>query len=311
MDNPSLVIAGGSGFLGQAMARHLSQRGYRISILTRGPARTSAHATYIPWDAQSVGPWAHALDGAAAVINLAGKSVNTRYTPANRREIIESRVRSVRAIDQAMRRCQQPPPLWVQAGSLAIYGDTTQTCAEDAPYGEGFPVETCIAWEQAFAQASYDQRKVLLRIGFVLDAEGGALEPLAKLARLGLGGAAGSGQQYISWLHIHDFHRIIMWCLSQQTASGTYNVTGPSPATNQAFMAALRRSLHRPWSPPIPSAAVRIGAWAMRTEADLVLKGRRCIPARLLRESFTFDYPELRPALDAIFAPAAPRAALG
>ena len=301
MTSQHLILAGGSGFLGQALARYFQPLGYRITILTRGKARTTSEATFLSWDGQSVGGWAKALDGATAVINLAGKSVNTRYTSENRRAIIASRVDSVRVLDQALQYCRVPPSVWMQAGSLAIYGDAgNRVCDESTPPGTGFPVETCIVWEDAFRVTAFPHRKALLRIGFVLDGDGGALEPLANLTRLGLGGAASNGEQYISWLHSSDFNRMVAWCLTQDRAVGIYNATGPNPTTNSEFMRVLRRVLHRPWSPPIPAFAVHIGAWGMRTEADLVLKGRRCIPARLLAEGFTCHYPDLQNALEQI-----------
>lgn len=301
MTAPHLVLAGGSGFLGQALARHFRHLGYHITILTRGQARTTPEATFLLWDGQSVGAWAKALEGATAIINLTGRSVSTRYTPEHRREIIASRVDSVRVLDQALQYSRVPPSLWIQAGSLAIYGDAgSRLCDESAPPGSGFPVETCIAWEDAFAATAFPQRKVLLRIGFVLDRDGGALEPLTNLTRLGLGGAAGNGEQYISWLHSADFNQLVAWCLTQSTATSIYNATGPNPTTNREFMRVLRRVLHRPWSPPIPAFAVHVGAWGMRTEADLVLKGRRCVPARLLADGFTFTYPDLQDALEQI-----------
>jgi uncharacterized protein len=232
-------------------------------------------------------------------VNFTGKSVNCRYTPSNRLEILESRLRSVEALGAALNACTTPPPVLVQAASLAIYGNPGATlCDEAAPPGSGFSVEVCQRWEEAFNNRDVPStRKVLLRIGFALGAGGGALVPLARLARLGLGGSAGSGHQYISWLHVADLNRMFLWAIDSKDAVGTYNATGPTPVTNSEFMAALRRALGRPWSPHVPALMVRVGAWTMQTEPELVLSGRRCIPQRLIAQEFNFKYPALEAAL--------------
>jgi uncharacterized protein (TIGR01777 family) len=230
--------------------------------------------------------------------------VNCRYTPVNRREIIASRVDSVRALGNAVKQCSAPPPTWIQASSLAIYGDAgDRICADDAPHGSGFSVDVCEKWEgELHNQNLKNTRTTVLRIGFALASNGGALGRLASLTRQGLGGTVGNGRQYISWLHINDLNRIFQWCLENKSASGTYNATGPTPVTNAAFMAALRWALQRPWSPPAPSLAVRLGAYLMGTEASLALTGRRCIPQRLLEAGFRFNHCDLDECLRGTFA---------
>jgi uncharacterized protein len=300
MEHGRIVLAGGSGFLGRALATDLSAHGYAVTVLTRTPHTTSASGVQqVFWDGRTLGPWAQTLDGALAVINLAGKNVNCRATAPNRREILYSRLDSVHVVGQAISRCKEPPRTWLQASSLAIYGDTgPRICDENAPPGVGFPVETCLLWEQALrAQQVPQTRKVALRIGFVLGHDGGALPTLTALTRAFLGGAVGSGQQYISWLHIADWNRVVRWLLDHSEVDGVVNITGPEPVTNAELMRALRRTLGRPWSPPVPVWAAHIGAWAMRTEADLALQGRRCVPRRLQEHGFMFNYPQLEPAL--------------
>ena len=232
---------------------------------------------------------------------LAGRSVACIHTPENRREIVDSRVNSVRAIDQACRQCKQPPSVLVQAASLAIYGDPDdRICDETAPHGTGFSVEVCEAWEGAFfaGVAAGEARRVALRIGFVLGRDGGALKPLANLARWFLGGAAGSGRQYISWVHIDDFSAMCRWAIENPQAQGAYNATGPAPATNAEFMRALRATLGRPWAPPTPAWAVKLGArFIIRADPDLALGGRRCVPRRLLDEGFAFRHTDLGASL--------------
>jgi uncharacterized protein len=300
MSTKRTILAGGSGFLGQALEAHLTSHGHDVTVLTRSPGRNSKQQVY--WDGKTPGGWAGLLDGSYAVVNLAGKSVNCRYTPANRREIIDSRVDSVTAIGRAILKCANPPRVWVQSGSLAIYGDTgSQVCDETAPYGEGFPVETCVQWEQALDEAQTPAtRKVVLRIGFALGTGGGALDPLMNLTKLFLGGSTGSGHQYISWLHVSDLNRMFEWAIERGDIEGVVNATGPTPVTNAEFMRELRRALHRPWSPPVPEWAVRMGARLIGTEADLALHGRRCVPKRLLERGFEFEYPDLRLALQSL-----------
>jgi uncharacterized protein (TIGR01777 family) len=306
MSRGLVVLAGGSGFLGRVLSGELERAGYEVLVLTRR-LRAGAGRQAV-WDGRSVGEWARLLEGAEAVVNLAGRSVNCRYTRRNRKEIVESRVRSVEALGRAVRGCARPPKLFVQVASLAIYGDAgRRVCCEDAPAGRGFSAETCAAWERAFdALELPSTRKVLLRTGLVLGRAGGALATLARLARFYLGGTVGDGRQYLSWLHERDFARIVRWCLEREGAAGVYNATGPAPVTNAEFMCELRCALKRPWSPRTPAPLVRLGAWLMRTEAELALAGRRALPDRLVEEGFKFMYTNLETALADIFQKLAP-----
>lgn len=296
-----VVIAGGAGFLGRALARSLTQDGREVVILSRRAAPEDGLIRTVVWDGRTVGDWADELRGAAAMVNLTGRSVACLYTPETRREIISSRVDSVRAIAQACEQGDESLPVLVQASSLAIYGDPgDRICDEDAPHGTGFSVEVCEAWEGAFFEneAPDGVRRVALRIGFVLGRDGGALGQLAKLARWYVGGAAGSGRQYISWLHIDDFCAMVRWAIENPGAEGAYNATGSTPVTNAEFMRALRVALGRPWSPPTPAWAVKLGArFIMRADASLALTGRRCVPRRLRDEGFVLQHNDLNATL--------------
>ena len=297
-----VILPGGSGFLGRSFADYLTQHEYEVVILTRSPRTASGNVQELAWDGKTPGAWQQALEGAAAVVNFTGKSVNCRYTPENRREIIESRVDSVRILGQTIEQCSKPPPVFVQAGSLAIYGNTRHCCDENAPHGEGFSVRVCERWEAAFHSLDLPRtRQVLLRIGFALGKGGGALAPLAAFARFYLGGTIGSGNQYISWLHLDDLNEMLLWAMERDDMEGTYNATGPQPVTNAEFMRLLRQTLNRPWSPPVPALAVRIGSWLMRTEPELALTGRNCIPARLVEQGFRFHHTKLDEALTDIW----------
>jgi uncharacterized protein (TIGR01777 family) len=296
---PRVVLAGGSGFLGQALAKVLVGKGYDVVVLTRGAHREGTAIRYLHWDAATLGDWSQSIEGAKALVNLTGRSVNCRHTPEHRREIMESRVNSVRVLGEAVSRCTQPPEVWVQASSLAIYGDRgDRWCDEEAPQADGFSEEVCKRWEGEFENIETPGvRKVVMRIGIVLDANSGALPVLARLTRFFLGGRVGHGRQYVSWIHVADLTRMFVDAIERPEISGVFNVTGPNPVTNAVFMRELRRVLQRPWSPPVPARGTRIGAFFMRTEPSLALTGRRCRPKRFLENGFQFEFPELRGAL--------------
>lgn len=307
MSERRIVLAGGSGFLGRALADEFARAGYEVIVLTRRLRPGPSSARQVLWDGRSVGAWARELEGAEAVFNLAGRNVECRHTPKHRREIVESRVLSVEAIGRAILACDVPPKVLVQAGSLAIYGDAgRRICDEGSPAGRGFPAEVCLRWERAFDSFNLPAtRKVLLRTGFVLGRDGGALPMLARLARFYLGGTIGGGHQYVSWIHVRDFCRLALWCVERGEALGVFNATGPCPVTNAEFMCELRCALKRPWSPRVPVWLVRLGAFILRTDPELALEGRRCLPERLVENNFKFMYTNLESALADLVRPSA------
>lgn len=302
---PRIVLAGGSGFIGQSLSRKLAEKDwvnhpYEVVILSRTPRSPDGPIHYKEWDGKTLGPWGDLVDGAEAIINLTGKSVNCRYTKKNRQEIVDSRVDSIRILGEAILKCKNPPKVFIQSSSLAIYGDSKdRICDENAPPGQGFSVETCLIWEKTFNELKIPQiRKVLLRIGFVLGREGGVLDTLVGLTKKYLGGTVGNGQQYISWLHEDDLNEMFAKAIENPNMQGVYNATGPNPVTNQVFMKELRSVLKKPWSPPAPRWALYIGAWFMRTEPSLALTGRRCLPVRLTQENFKFRNTDLKRTLE-------------
>ncbi len=299
----TLVIAGGRGFLGRALAEAAHRRGMEVVILSRSPERWRGPGRAVWWDGRTRGAWEAALDGAAAVVNLAGKNVDCRYTKEALAEIDRSRVESVRAVGDALHQAVAPPAVWIQAGTLAIYGDAgDRWCDEDAPLGEGIPPATARQWEAAFAHSPTPRtRRVLFRISFVLQQGAGALRRLERLTRLGLGGAIGNGRQFVSWIHVDDFTRAVFRAIDDPGFSGVYNLTSPEPVPNADFMAGLRHALHRPWAPPAPRWLVRAGCRLLRTEPVLALTGRRGDPRRLEEAGFTFRFPTLRSALADLF----------
>lgn len=295
-----VIVPGGSGFLGRSLSSFLEARGYEVIVLTRHPER----ANDIKWDGKTAGAWCEAVDGSSAIVNMTGRSVNCVYNDANKREIIDSRIDSVKAVQEAVEKSAKPTEVIVQVGSLAIYGDTSQPCDEKAPHGEGFSVQVCQKWEEEFFRKELPRtRKCVLRTGFVLGPNGGALVPLRNLTKWFLGGTAGGGNQYISWLHIDDLNRMILACIEDQSLSGVFNATGPHPVTNREFMKALRKVLKRPWSPPAPSPLVRFGArYILKTDGSLVLTGRKCFPKRFEQLGFEFKYVDLESTLEDVMS---------
>lgn len=305
---PTVVIAGGTGFIGRALARKLSSQGVRPILLSRSTASTppgtppavASGPEIVQWNFDSTDAWAHCLEGAVAVINLAGKSVDCRPTPTNLAEIRRSRVRSTEILGQAIARCARRPPVWIQASSLAYYANAGDGIVEEnARMGSDVLAEICHDWESAHAQACpASVRRVGLRIGIVLGRDGGALVPLRRLTFWGLGGAAGDGRQYMSWIHLEDMVRLIEHAVREPAMQGACNACAPYPVTNAEFMREMRRVLKRPWIPAAPAFAIRMAARWMGTNPELILNGWRAVPTRALAAGFRFQYPMLPAALE-------------
>lgn len=253
------------------------------------------------WDGRTVGDWAEALDGAAALVNLAGRSVDCVKTPDHCDEILRSRVESTGALGEAVKRCGAPPPVWVQMATAHIYGDPPEAIVdESSAFGFGLAPTVGRAWEEAFAGAALpSQRRVVLRTGFVLGRGGGALARLGLLTRWCLGGRVGHGRQGMSWIHERDMNRIFERAITDDGMEGAYIASGPNPVSNAELMRELRRVYRRPIGLPAPAAMVRLGApLVMRTDPELALYGRYCVPSRLLDDGFVFEFPALRAALE-------------
>ncbi|MFI5843009.1 TIGR01777 family oxidoreductase [Catenuloplanes sp. NPDC051500] len=292
-----VVLAGGSGALGRRIAASFAGDGAEVVVLTR-TARPGSPYRQVQWDGVRVGSWAGELAG-AVLVNLAGELVDRRPTAANIALLTRSRVEPTLALKHAAATLDTPPAVWVQASTLAIYGDGGDTVLTEASPPADGPAQmagVARAWEEAAAGAPAD-RQVVLRTGVVLDRDTPALDRLAGLTRWGLGGRIGAGRQWISWLHIDDLLTIVRRAADDPAMSGVLHATSPSPVRNADLMAALRRVLRRPPSPPTPEALVRIGAVLLRTDPALALTGRRAVPARLSGAGFEFAHPELVPAL--------------
>lgn len=299
MNGKRAVIAGGSGFIGSALAGEWLAQGGEIVVLTRSPRRRGDGVIEAGWDGVHPGEWTQYLDGAEAVINLAGKNINCRHTPEAVRELTESRVNSVAAIAAGIGHVKKAPRVWVQAGAIGFYGNTGDiSLDENSPNGAGALAGICREWEVAFHSAVVPiTRKVLLRTGVVLGRNGGALPVLARLTRWFMGGRAGNGRQFISWIHLADLTRMFLESVNRPDLVGTFNAVAPAPVTNEEFMRQLRRTLHRPWSPPAPELAIKLGARMMGAEPSLALDGCRVLPKRFMEAGFQFRFPQLEGAL--------------
>jgi uncharacterized protein (TIGR01777 family) len=299
MSKKRIVIAGGSGFIGSALAEGLSGLEFEVIVLTRSPSQRTDGVSELAWDGEHLGEWIQCLDGAEAVINLAGRSINCPHTPDNLRTIASSRINSVQTLAAALEQVKIPPKVWVQASAVGFYGDTGENlCEEFAPNGDDVLAHICHDWEAVFNAAVVPKtRKVTLRMGFVLGRSGGAFPVLARLTRLFLGGPAGKGRQYISWIHLADVVRIMITAVENGRMFGIYNAVAPVAVTNAEFMAELRRALRRPWSPPVPVFAVKLGAELVGSEPSLALVSQRCEPKRLRDSGFRYQFSGLAPAL--------------
>lgn len=296
-----IVIAGGSGFLGTHLAQHLLALGCEVVILSREASIKAGKERFVLWDARTTsGDWVKELDGATAIVNLVGRSVDCIKTPDHCDEILRSRVEATRVLGEACRLVKSPPKTWVQMSTAHIYGDPPSVvCDEDSAFGYGLAPTVGCAWEAAFEEGKLpEQRGVVLRTSFVLSATGGAIERLATLARWGLGGTIGHGRQGMSWIHIRDMNRLFERAIADDTMQGAYIATAPNPVSNREFMAALRRAVGRRFGLPAFGWMVRIGApLIMRTDPELALYGRYCVSKRLKDEGFEFDFTEINGAL--------------
>jgi uncharacterized protein (TIGR01777 family) len=295
-----IVIAGGSGYLGGQLADWLTAGGWQVTVLSRRTNRDSGGIRYAVWDGDTVGEWAREIDGADALINLAGRSVNCRYNEANRREIYDSRLKSTRALGEAIAGAKRPPLVWLNASSATIFRHAEDRPMDEATgeIGHGFSVDVCQRWEAEFEHADTPHtRKVALRSAMVFGpGRGGVFEAFHTLARRGLGGTLGTGRQYVSWIHVRDFCRAVDW-LRKHDLSGPVNLASPNPLPNREFMRILREEVGVRFGLPSTRWMLEFGALMLGTETELLLKSRRVIPGRLLESGFTFDFPEWRGAV--------------
>ena len=297
-----IVIPGGSGQVGTILARAFHGDGHDVVVLSRRTQHLSWRV--VQWDGATLGAWQREIDGADVVVNLAGRSVNCRYDAAHRHEILDSRTASTRAIGEAIGRASRPPHVWLQASTATIYAHRFDAANDersgllggterDAPDTWRFSIDGARAWERTCDEAvTPATRKVLLRSAMTMSPDGGGVfDALLGLVRLGLGGSAGTGRQFVSWIHYEDFVAAVRWLIERQDMDGAVNLASPHPLPNAEFMRMLRAAYGVPFGLPARDWMLEIGAAFMRTETELILKSRRVVPQRLLECGFTFKFP--------------------
>ena len=292
INNKNILIAGGSGFLGKALATHFEKNNNTVWTLSRNPRVPSQ----IKWDGKNMGDWRDKIEEAHVVINLCGKSVDCRYTEANKKEILDSRIIPTRLLDLAIAKAENKPTVFLNASSSTIYIHSEDTPMSEAEgiIGDDFSENIVKSWEAAFFENEIKGvRKAALRISFVLGKDGGAIPKLSTFAKLGLGGKQGSGKQIISWIHVEDFCQAVDRIIQRDSLQGAINLASPNPVSNKEFMASIRGMVGAPFHINQPAWLLEIATFFLRTETELVLKSRFVSPAKLVADGFTFKHPVL------------------
>jgi len=299
-----IVIPGGSGQVGTMLGWALTGEGHEVVELSRDSKRQRPWRVE-RWDGRKFGSWTYEIDGADAVINLAGRTVNCRYDTQNRREIMQSRIDSTRIVGKAIAQAKRPPRVWLQASTATIYAHRYDAANDEAtgilggsepgvPETWKFSIDVAKAWEEAALEAEppKETRLVLMRSAITLSPDrGGVFDTLLKLVRMGLGGTMGDGRQYVSWIHEGDFVSAIHWILEHEELSGPVNLASPEPVPNEEFMHELREAWGQKFGLPASRWMLEMGAGVMGTETELILKSRRVVPGKLLGSGFEFEFP--------------------
>ncbi|MCM3242651.1 TIGR01777 family oxidoreductase [Cytobacillus firmus] len=289
-----VVLAGGTGFIGEYFKNRFKDLGYEIHIISR-------QKQHISWeDKLSI---KEALEDTELLINLAGKSVNCRYNEANKNEIMNSRIRTTKILGEAIQACTNPPAIWMNSSTATIYrhAEDRPMTEEKGEIGSGFSVNVATNWEKTFFSFDLPKtRQIALRIAIVLGKDGGVMTPYRNLVKFGLGGIQGTGNQKFSWIHIDDLFQIVLFLKDKEELSGVFNCSSPQPVSNRELMKELRKTLNVPFGLPSPKWMLEIGSLLIKTETELVLKSRWVLPDRLEREGYTFTFKTLDKTLQNI-----------
>lgn len=290
-----IIIAAGTGFLGKNLEKYFIEKGNQVYILTRNPKRKNE----ILWDAKTLGEWKNLLENSDVLINLAGKSVDCRYTDKNKQEIYDSRINSTKVLQQAVDNCINKPKIWLNASSATIYvhSETHLNTEANGIIGDDFSMNICKSWEKEFFKTENEEtRKVALRTSIVLGNNGGAFTKLKLITKLGLGGKQGRGNQSVSWIHINDFCKAIEYIIEHKNISGEINITAPNPLSNEEFMRKLRKEMKIPFGLNAAFWQLEIASVFLKTETELLLKSRNVYPEKLMNNGFKFTYPNVETA---------------
>ena len=291
----NLIIAAGTGFLGNVLIQHFKNKFEEIIALTRGKSETKNRIKYVNWDAKSFSGWEKELENADLVINLAGKSVDCRYTKKNKAEILASRIDSTKILNEAILQCKNPPKHFINSSTATIYRHSEDKEMDEysGEIGNDFSMNVAKSWEEIFYEVETPKTlKTAIRTSIVLGKNGGAFIPLKKLTQFGFGGKNGDGKQFVSWIHEKDFARAIEFIIEKEL-SGSINVVSTKPIRNEEFMKKLQKAIGIPFGLPIPKSLLEFGAKIIKTETELVLKSRNVIPKRLTENGFEFEFAEL------------------
>lgn len=290
-----LIIAAGTGFLGNVLIQHFKNKFEEIIVLTRGKSETKNQIKYVNWDAKSFSGWEKELENVDVVINLAGKSVDCRYTEKNKAEILASRIESTKILNEAILKGENPPIHFINSSTATIYRHSEDKEMDEysGEIGNDFSMNVAKSWEETFYEVETPKTlKTAIRTSIVLGKNGGAFIPLKKLTQFGLGGKNGNGKQFISWIHEKDFARAIAFIIEKEL-TGSINVVSPKPIRNEEFMKKLQKAIGVPFGLPFSKSMLKFGAKIIKTETELVLKSRNVIPKRLTENGFQFEFSDL------------------
>jgi uncharacterized protein (TIGR01777 family) len=287
-----LIIAAGTGFLGESLIQYFKNKCEEIIVLTRGKSQLKNGIKYVNWDAKTLSGWKKELENADLLINLAGKSVDCRYTDENKKQILASRIDSTKILNQAVLLCENPPKHFINSSTATIYRHSEDKEMDEftSEIGNDFSMNVAKEWEKAFFETiTPNTLKTAIRTSIVLGKNGGAFIPLKRLTQLGLGGKNGNGEQFISWIHEKDFARAVAFIYANKMIEKV-NIVSPKPIKNKEFMKKLQKAVGIPFGLPITKSMLNFGAKIIKTEPELVLKSRNVIPTRLMEKGFVFEY---------------------